>query len=66
MNLTIPEQKLDFGFSVQILLRLKVFAPIEEKLLEIVFSKAETPLRIPTNAIIPIAIIKTVKTVLRS
>ena len=39
---------------------------MEEKLLEIVFSNADTPLKIPTRAIIPMAIINTVKTVLKS
>ncbi|MNT01073.1 hypothetical protein D3C72_1355250 [compost metagenome] len=42
---------------------LKVLAPIEAKSLEIVFSKAETTVKIPTKAVIPIAIIKTVRMV---
>ena len=36
---------------------------MEAKFPEIVFSKAEITVKIPTNAQIPIAIIKTVKTV---
>ena len=42
---------------------LKVLAPIEAKLVEMVFSKAVTTVRIPTKAVIPIAIIKTVRMV---
>jgi hypothetical protein len=39
--------------------------PIEAKSLLIVFSKALTALKIPTKAVIPMAIIKTVSVVLR-
>jgi len=42
---------------------LKVLAPIDAKLEETVFSKAETTVKILTNAVIPIAIITTVKIV---
>mgnify|MGYP000571679329 CR=1 FL=1 len=42
---------------------LKVLAPIEAKSEEMVFSKAETTVNIPTKAVIPIAMIKTVSVV---
>ena len=43
-----------------------MLAPIEVKSLVIVFSKALTALKIPTSAVIPMAIIRTVKIVLKS
>lgn len=42
---------------------LKVLDPIEAKSEDSVFSKAETTVRIPTKAVIPIAIINTVSMV---
>ena len=42
---------------------LKVLAPIEAKSEDSVFSKAETTVRIPTKAVIPMAIINTVRMV---
>ena len=41
----------------------KVLAPIEAKSEDKVFSKAETTVRIPTKAVIPMAIINTVRVV---
>jgi hypothetical protein len=42
---------------------LKVFEPIEAKFVDNVFFKADTTVKIPTNAVIPIAIIKIVSMV---
>jgi molybdopterin biosynthesis enzyme len=42
---------------------LKVLEPIEAKSDDKVFSKAETTVKIPTNAVIPMAIINTVSMV---
>ena len=42
---------------------LNVLAPIEAKSEDNVFSKAETTVRIPTKAVIPMAIINTVRMV---
>lgn len=44
-------------------LMLKVLAPIEAKSDEMVFSKAETTVRMPTRAVIPMAIMSTVRMV---
>ena len=46
--------------------RLNVLAPIDAKSDEIVFSSAETTVRMLTRAVIPIAIINTVRTVLNN
>ena len=42
---------------------LKVLAPIEAKFPDKVFSKAATSVKIPTKAVIPMAIMSTVKMV---
>jgi hypothetical protein len=42
---------------------LKVLAPIDAKSDEMVFSNAETTVKIPTKAVIPMAIISTVRMV---
>ena len=46
--------------------RLNVFAPIDAKSEDIVFSSAETTVRMLTKAVMPIAIISTVRTVLNN
>ena len=59
-----PPPRLRVVFSYWLM--LKVLAPIDAKSEEIVFSKAETTVRILTKAVIPIAIINTVRTVLNN
>ena len=54
-----PRLRVVFSYC----LILKVFAPIDAKSEEMVFSSAETTVRILTKAVIPIAIIITVRTV---